>query len=292
MKLKKYLGKLWRADYPASLPGEAEASWERFAAKAFDNKPVKVFRMKPYWKHFAAAAAAVVLLVVSLQLVIDARSGPDFLSVENTGKTIRVVTLPDRSVISLLPGSRLQYAENFRQNRTLNLDGEAYFEVTKKEGAPFRVTSGRTTTTVLGTSFNVKSRVDGSTEVALYEGRVKMEVEGMEQDWKLSPGELFIFNGTGPEVVPFNTRRGGTPLYIDFEKAPLAEIAAYIKDVYGYTVTGDPAIFSERMTMRVRRNEPLDNILKTITDIYDMGSSTDTLRNKIELFIIRPSTKK
>ncbi|WP_257670089.1 FecR family protein [Parapedobacter tibetensis] len=283
MKLKEYLNRLWRADYPAQRQEEAETSWERFAAKAFDKKPAKVFSLKTHWRHFAAAAVAVILLVASMQLVINAGSECDFRSVENTESTIHPFTLPDQSVVNLLPGSKLQYAENFHQNRTLKLEGEAYFEVAKNEHAPFSVVSNRTTTIVLGTSFNVKSLVDGSIEVALYEGSVKMEVEGMEQDWVLSPGELFVCRGAKVEVLRFRTQRRAAPLYVDFEKASLAEIASYIQKVYGYTVTGDSGMLEERVTMRVRKNEPLDNIIKTITTIYDMGSHTDTLRKEIGL---------
>ncbi|SKB28686.1 FecR family protein [Parapedobacter luteus] len=282
MKLNEYLNKLWRADYPAPQHEEAEASWERFASKAFE-KPTKVVSWKTHWKYFSAVAASVMLVIAALQWAINAGAGADFLLVENTDETIRVFTLPDHSVVNLLPGSTLHYAENFQRDRTIKLEGEAYFEVTKDAHAPFSVACNRTITTVLGTSFNIKSLAGGGIEVALYEGSVKMEVEGAEQDWMLSPGELFVYRDAKAEVLPFRSRQRAAPLYVDFEKASLAEIAAYIQQAYGYTVMGESGILEERVTMRIRKNEPLDNIMKTITTIYDVRSNIDTLRKEITL---------
>ena len=68
----------------------------------------------------------------------------------------RQLTLPDGSIVHLNAGSALRYPENYGETqRTLQLNGEAFFEVIRDEERPFVVQTGDIFTRVLGTSFNV-----------------------------------------------------------------------------------------------------------------------------------------
>ena len=69
--------------------------------------------------------------------------------------------LPDGSTIILNSDSRIKYSKKFNiSNRTIDLEGEAYFDI-KKGDFPFIVNTDYATITVFGTSFNVRSREDG-----------------------------------------------------------------------------------------------------------------------------------
>jgi transmembrane sensor len=104
--------------------------------------------------YFSAAASLALLISVLIVLW-------DFNQVKivsGTGEQ-KVIALPDGSEIYLNAVSSVRYSEkNFLENRTLQLNGEAYFEV--KEGSLFTVESRMGTIKVLGTSFNVHSRED------------------------------------------------------------------------------------------------------------------------------------
>lgn len=68
-------------------------------------------------------------------------------------------TLPDGSQISLNAESSVSFHPYWwKISRTMNLEGEAFFEVTK--GRKFTVESTKGTTQVLGTSFNIYARAD------------------------------------------------------------------------------------------------------------------------------------
>lgn len=99
---------------------------------------------------------------------------------------IRSVTLADGSTMKMGPGSALavDYSPNSRSIRLLA--GEAWFDVQHNPAAPFRVIAGEVSTTVLGTSFDVR-RVGGATAVSLKRGRVRVAAEGTTRD--LSPGQ-------------------------------------------------------------------------------------------------------
>jgi transmembrane sensor len=73
------------------------------------------------------------------------------------GRSSRV-TLPDGSIIHLGAGSKISYEKSFSgKKRMISLDGEAFFDVKHKADRPFVVKSGKVSTVVLGTSFNIKA---------------------------------------------------------------------------------------------------------------------------------------
>lgn len=86
------------------------------------------------------------------------------------------IELPDGSLVSLNSGSTLKYPGNFAPgNRTVILDGEAFFDVKKNTSRPFLVKTRDVTVRVLGTKFNVKSYPDeNSTETTLVTGKVEI----------------------------------------------------------------------------------------------------------------------
>lgn len=97
-------------------------------------------------------------------------------------------TLPDGSEVNLNGKSQINYNRNFKKERTLLLEGEAFFNV--KEGKSFSIETSDGKVTVLGTSFNVFSRSDIFT-VACKTGKVK--VESNNQLVILQPGERIRF---------------------------------------------------------------------------------------------------
>lgn len=88
------------------------------------------------------------------------------------------VFLPDSSKVTLNAGSNLAYHPFWwRFNRTIDFEGEAFFEV--KKGKKFIVESEKGSTTVLGTSFNIYSR-NNEYRVYCISGVVKVETTNMQ----------------------------------------------------------------------------------------------------------------
>lgn len=84
--------------------------------------------------------------------------------------------LPDGSKAILNENSSLSYNTNFNTNtREVYIQGEVFFDVLHDSSKPFIVHSGKVSTTVLGTAFNVKSDIKNSkVEVTVTRGRVKV----------------------------------------------------------------------------------------------------------------------
>lgn len=94
---------------------------------------------------------------------------------------IEAVQLADGSAVRLGPNSAIAI-DYKRGTRTVRLlAGQAWFDVKRDPGAPFRVEAGEVRTTVLGTGFDVR-RLGGFTAVSVGHGRVRVE------DRKALPG--------------------------------------------------------------------------------------------------------
>ncbi len=89
------------------------------------------------------------------------------------------VTLPDGSEVRLNNDSRLTYNKSFSDgNRTVDLQGEAFFTVVKNEN-PFVVKTDNASVVVLGTEFNVWARNE-ETRITVREGKVSVQSSGTE----------------------------------------------------------------------------------------------------------------
>jgi transmembrane sensor len=84
--------------------------------------------------------------------------------------------LPDGTRGWLNSGSTLKYALNFSENRRVELDGEAYFDVAHDKSHPFYVKTPDIRVKVLGTIFNLKDYHDDRTaEATLITGMLEIQ---------------------------------------------------------------------------------------------------------------------
>jgi transmembrane sensor len=88
-----------------------------------------------------------------------------------------LITLPDGTSVWLNADSKFRYPLDYGiTNRSVFLEGEAYFKVSRNKKLPFRVKTSDITVTALGTAFNVKAyKEEGFIETTLEEGRVLIE---------------------------------------------------------------------------------------------------------------------
>lgn len=120
---------------------------------------------------------------------------------------MRTVSLSDGTRIKLNAGSTIIYPEKFENAREVVLQGEAYFEVAEDAKRPFIVTTGKVTTTALGTSFNIKSYPSaGETNISLIEGKVRIDRYVDDDKTRKSsaefllPGENILYNRKSSEM--------------------------------------------------------------------------------------------
>jgi len=110
------------------------------------------------------------------------------------------IMLKDGSKIILNSASSIKYPEFFTDSsRTIELMGEAFFEVAVDKKRPFKVSSGDIITMALGTSFNINTKNIDYTKVSLATGKVMISHQDSEkmqavETYFLEPGEALSVN--------------------------------------------------------------------------------------------------
>lgn len=145
----------------------------------------------------------------------------------------------DGSVIRLTRSSQLNYPASFDDgNRTVHLTGEALFEVSKRNGAPFTVTTVHDAEVVVrGTKFNLKAYDDSSdVETVLVEGAVDFRARGPRHG--SAPGAEVSYNPTDNDLTlqTVNVEAELAARLRTFRHVDLAQIAGVIEDFYGIGV--------------------------------------------------------
>lgn len=109
--------------------------------------------------------------IADATVISEAETGMLIYQTRNAQQS--TATLSDGTRIVLNVASVLQVPRNFgRDNRTVQLVGEAYFEVTHQSATPFIVKTHQTATRVLGTEFGVNAYDPAHVRVAVRSGRV------------------------------------------------------------------------------------------------------------------------
>lgn len=150
------------------------------------------------------------------------------------------IILPDGTHVFMNSGSELIFPDRFPENeRSVTLNGEAYFDVVPDESKPFIVKANDLHINVLGTSFNVNSYSSMKTQaVTLESGLVKVICKN--EEYRLDPGQQMRFNSITQrtEIKEVNTElyTSWKDGYYFFRELTLEEIMSSLSHWYGITV--------------------------------------------------------
>jgi transmembrane sensor len=119
------------------------------------------------------SAAALLPFILGTWLLIGHNKSSDFMMYKTESNT-REIVLSDNSKVWLNINSSLKVPHVFKKNsRSIELTGEAFFDIQRDESRPFSILTGRTITKVLGTSFNIcQNTVNSNVDVTVKSGRV------------------------------------------------------------------------------------------------------------------------
>lgn len=198
-------------------------------------------------RHIWLVAASLVFILASAGILLTKFQ----MSEKQTSfGQISKITLADGSVITLNANSKLRYARDFlSKNREIWIDGEAYFEVSKRvvngKRQPFTVHANHLSIQVLGTAFNVNNR-RGRVNVALEHGQVKVvDQNNNANNVLLSPGEAVAHSEQKPhlhkEKAAVEDYSSWKNRVIVFRKKSLKEIGEMMEDLYDMKVIIDNA---------------------------------------------------
>lgn len=195
----------------------------------------------------AFKAAAFVLLVVAFSYVVwqfgDINKPKVVTTLQASAfRVINKVMLADGSIVWLKPNSTLTYPEEFAGERHVILQGEALFEVAKNPNRKFIIQCGELTTTVLGTSFNIKAN-EKDIEVIVLTGKVSLTSKNDVQEVIVLPNERAVYNRKEKQIAKVKTEvekkektfgsvATGTEYRMYFEDTRLEEVIMRIESKF------------------------------------------------------------
>ncbi|MBD3591737.1 FecR family protein [Bacteroides sp. GM023] len=215
------------------------------------EEKAKTIRMNP-WKWAAAILLPVCIAFFTYYLIDSSQTaGAPFVVKANKGDKA-TIELPDGTNVVLNSASQLSYLNNFGEKvRRVQLNGEAYFKVAHDAKHSFIVQVGDLEVKVLGTSFNVSAYEDAKdVTVVLLEGKVGIYAQEMSHIMK--PGDKIEYNKTTHKIT---TAQVHPDDYIEWTKGN---------------------IYFEK--------ESLENIMKTLSRIYDVEIRFDSSKLPKEYF--------
>jgi transmembrane sensor len=147
--------------------------------------------------------------------------------------------LPDGTTGMLNSGSKLSYSIPFNNNRSVKLEGEAWFDVHPDVKHPFEISSGISTVKVYGTRFNMSAYPEESyIEVVLEEGKVSYKNKDILKEISMLPSERLIFQDgniskSATDPSKYNAWTEGK---LVFRGDPMAEVARRLERWYNVKV--------------------------------------------------------
>ncbi|GAO43434.1 FecR domain-containing protein [Flavihumibacter petaseus] len=251
---------------------DENAAWNRFQERVQHQPRV----IRPRFGLLRAAAIIGLLIGISGIVYLFIRSSVDREPIAwASGTTPASRTLSDGSTVVLNKSSQLDYPKAFRgKERAVTLKGEGFFKVTPDKQHPFVVRTGNVIITVLGTSFNIR-QAGNKTIVTVASGKV--QVSRNAQQITLGPGEKTIV----PDKDTLLQKTGEPDKLYQYystrtfvcDNTPLWKLAETLEQAYNVKIDiRTPALRELRLTTTFHE-EPLEQIIRVITETFDIKAS-------------------
>lgn len=288
----------WNNLAPGDIPAEWSASWLEHINR---QKTARIRRMR--WQYWSSAAAAV-MLAASAALYLHSHRPATAVTVQNnTVKTVTIsqdtvlqnqgttalkYTLPDRSTVTLSPGSTLRYNKSMAANRTLWLEGEGLFDVVHDTRRTFQVYTDGLVTKDIGTVFKITAyKGKPVTKVRLISGKIAVQnLRDTSKVFYLTAGQGCRFDQTvqllqmipqEPGASMTSTARKPVTIAadnIDFYNAPLPEVLQQLGKTYNTPIAFAPGTLKGRkFTGSFRKHAKFEDVIGTILLLNNLKSS-------------------
>jgi transmembrane sensor len=274
--------RIW-VSYPNSELPKKTVSFQELINDS--NKSKKLQLRKPSIKKTLVLSAAF-LLAFGIGLLFIEIPHSDYTNHRIAGKGQRLsFILPDSSTVVLNSGSEVRYSSDFDKNRTIWLDGEAFFKVTKNIKSPFIVHTNDFDVKVLGTEFNINSTAINQT-ISLAKGKVNVMLKENKDEINLIPNEELVWNSKTKAVIKRNFDVSKTLAWKDnillFDDVKIEDAISKINLFYGVNfVIKDSAIAKQRIKGAFK-DQTIDEFITSLEFISDV-SVTRTSQNNIEI---------
>ncbi|MDR1369823.1 MAG: FecR domain-containing protein [Dysgonamonadaceae bacterium] len=248
-------------------------AWENLQNRLTQENLIPENRKKLRLHSWNLTGAAVIIFCIFTGFgiyVLSDKSGNDLLSVTNEESgTSLVTTLEDGSTIYLTGNTSISYPEHFKTHeRTVEIKGDALFEVIKDQERPFIVETEHVRIKVLGTAFRVNTNDKNSSssfELSVIRGLVEVTGKSWGNPVPVAAGEsVSLINGRLLKGNPKTDQFSKFNSRIRFKDENLDNILRVIKQTTGTNVIlGSDDLKDLKLNVSFRNNSP-DAMVKVI----------------------------
>jgi ferric-dicitrate binding protein FerR (iron transport regulator) len=223
------------------------------------------------------AAAALVVLISATWAWQKFASNPQEMLLAEAKDAKTNIVLSDGSEVWLREGSKLYYPKHFRgMERTVKLDGEAYFIVAHNAQAPFQVlTEQGGKIEVLGTQFDVQcDKNSANASVLVKSGKVRFEPTMKSEGVVLTARQKAVYDVANKKVRVSNEtslnelawQTGG----LEFIDAPMVQSLKEIAEFYKVDIKVMTAEISNcTLTSPLTTGNSAKKVLENIATAYN-----------------------
>jgi ferric-dicitrate binding protein FerR (iron transport regulator) len=194
---------------------------------------------------------------------------PQMITVNTNAGMRSQLTLPDSTVVFLNAGSTLLYPSQYDKNeRRVQLSGEAYFKVTHNTRQPFVVSAAddKMSIRVLGTAFNVQTyEKDSLAQIALIEGSVQVSIQGQKGNVQLTPSNMLTYDMKSDKVSVKKINTDQVTAWMDgrliFKDTPIPEVLRQLNHFYSVDFDVQDTVISGYTFTGTFENRPLFQIM-------------------------------
>jgi ferric-dicitrate binding protein FerR (iron transport regulator) len=243
------------------------------------GEPV-VQKSRPYARYLVAA----MLLLVACSIWLMQTSRPmrertiamSSLTKKETNRSeSKFLLLADSTQVWLNAASSLQFPDQFDPNkREVFLTGEAYFDVKHTDRVPFVIHTGKVSTTVLGTAFNIKAYPDQKNiTISVSKGKVRVKgINGWEAT--LTKGQQVKVKDDGmhalEKVIPAEKVAGWQQGNMVYDDELLGDIIADMQRIYNVNIEiNDSSIADLKISTSFRREIGIEQALQVLCRLTD-----------------------
>lgn len=252
---------------------------KKYSSHATDKNSVKRLFTLNQGANILWQVAAIFILALGTYFFFS----PSNISLINPEGAHQSWTLPDGSQISLNAGSEANYdPESWDSDRTIELDGEAFFDVTK--GSTFSVKTNSGVVTVLGTEFNVKVR-EGQFYVHCFEGLVKVQTSDTTLMLPAGNGMRLDHEQWQKDIVSLGARPDWINGESSFVNSALEAVFEELSRQYAVKITYSKEFTPEMKSERFNgsfTHEDLNIALRSVCEPF--GLSFQRTNNQVSIF--------
>lgn len=263
---------------------DAAQAWknvsDKLKLKQSEIPASNIITMKPrnsmWWR---IAAAFIVLIGGSYAMFRLFYDEPQMITMQSFDSAF-TDTLPDGSTYTLNKKTTVSYANStYKSKRTLQLKGEAFFDVVHNNDAPFVIEANGLMIEDIGTSFNVKAYPDSEfVTISVLSGEVKIYNERIQQT-TLKAGEEIRYSTSKEAVSPITEPTPNISAYKDklviFDNTTLQNAADVLNSLYDEKIKIENDALKNCVINATFHNEKIEDIVNVITETLNIKSKTE-----------------